>query len=71
MVEKAQKLINDIKQHKLGLSLTANIGENVAMIKMNDNYATMSSQLLHIMISNLWDLENQLFHLWVEVNGVL
>ena len=71
MVEKTQKLIDHIKQHKLGLSLTANIGENVATVKMYDNYATMNSQLLHITISNLWDLENQLFHLWVEVNGVL
>ena len=71
MVEKMQKLINHIKQHKLGLSLTANIGENLATIKMYDSYATMNSQLLHITISNLWDLENQLFHLWVEVNGIL
>ena len=70
MVEKSQKLINHINQHKLGLSLTANIVENVATIKMYDNYATMNSQLLHVMISNLWDLENQLFHLWVEINSV-
>ena len=71
MVEKTQKLINHIKHHELGLSLTANIGENVTTIKMYDNYATMNSQLLHVMISNLWNLENQLFHLWVEINGVL
>ena len=71
MVEKTQKLIDHIKQHKLGLSLTANIGENMATVKMYDNYATTNSQLLHITISNLWDLENQLFCLWVEVNGVL
>ena len=55
MVEKTQKLINHIKQHKLGLSLTANIGENTATVKMYDNYATTNSQLLHIPISNLWD----------------
>ena len=37
MVEKTQKLIDYIKQHKLGLSLTANIGENSATVKMYDN----------------------------------
>ena len=61
MVEKTKKLINHIKQHKLGLSLTANIGKNVATVKMYGNYATANSQLLHVTISNLWDLENQLF----------
>ena len=34
MVEKTQCLINHIKHHHLGLSLTANISENVATIKM-------------------------------------
>ena len=71
MAEKTQRLINHIKHHHLGLSLTANINENVATIKMYDNYATVNSQLLHITISNLWDLEDQLFYLWIEVNGVI
>ena len=61
MVEKTQYLINHIKHHHLGLSLTANIGENVATVKMYDNYATVNSQLLHVTISNLWDLGGQLF----------
>ena len=71
MVEKTQKLIEHIKNHMLGLSLTTNILENSASIKMYDNYATTNSQVLHITISNLWDLEDQLFWLWIEVNGVL
>ena len=58
MVEKNQKLIEHIKHHHLGLSLTANIGENTANIQMYDNYAAVNSQLLHITISNLPDLEN-------------
>ena len=33
MVEKTQKLIDHIKQHKLGLLLTANISENAATVK--------------------------------------
>ena len=43
----------------------------MATVKIFSNYATMNSQKLHVTISNLWDLEDQLFKLWVEVNGVL
>ena len=71
MVEKTQKLIEHIKHHHLGLSLTANIGENTAIIQMYDNYTTVNSQLLHVTISNLLDLENQLWRLYIEVNGVI
>ena len=71
MVEKTQKLIEYINQHCLGLSLTANIGENSAVIKMYDNYVTINSQLLHVTISNLWDFENQLWRLWIEVDRVV
>ena len=71
MVGKTQKLIEHIKHHHLGLSLTANIGENSAIIKMYDNFMTVNSQLLHVTISNLWDLENQLRRLYIEVNGVI
>ena len=53
------------------MSLTANIQENSTTIKMYDNYATMNSQLLHVTISNLWDLETQLWRLWIEVNVVI
>ena len=71
MVEKTQKLIEHINHHHLSLSLTANIGENLVVIKMYDNYATVNSQLLQVTISNLWALENQLWRLWIEVNGVI
>ena len=66
-----QHLINHIKHHHLGLTLTANIGENIATVKMYDNYASVNSHQLPVTISNLWDLGNQLFRLWVEVNGVI
>ena len=54
----------------LGLSLVANINENVATVKIYDNYA-VNSLLLHITILNLWDIEDQLFRLWIEVNSVI
>ena len=71
MVEKNQKLIDHIKKFQLGLLLVVNINENMATVKIFDNYATTNSQKLHITISNLWDIEDQLFQLWVEVNGVI
>ena len=38
---------------------------------MYNNYATVNFQLLHVTISNLWDLETQLWRLWIEVNGAI
>ena len=69
MTEKTQMLINHLKHLHLGLSLTANINENVATIRLYDNYA-INSLLLHVTISNLWDIEDQLFRLWIKVYGV-
>ena len=60
MVQKTQILIEHIKNHHLGLLLTANRGKNTAVVKMYDNFATVNTKLLHITISNLLDLENQL-----------
>ena len=71
MVEKSQKLINHSKQFQLGLSLEVNINENMVTVKIFGNYTTTSSQKLHVTISNLWDIEDQLFRLWVEVNRVI
>ena len=71
MVEKTQILIEHIKNHHLGLLLTANISENTAVVKMYNNFATVNTQLLHITILNLWDLENQLWRLYIEVNGII
>ena len=71
LVKKTKQLIENIKHHHLGLSLTANISENTAVIKMYNNFATVNSQLLHATISNLWDLENQSWRLYIEVNGII
>ena len=70
MMEKTQMLLNHIKSLQLGLSLVANISENVATVKLYDNYA-INSLLLHVTISNLWDIEDQLYRLWIEVNSVI
>ena len=42
MTEKTQMLTNHLKHLQLGLSLVANISENVATVKIYDNYAVNS-----------------------------
>ena len=71
MVEKTQLLSEHIKNHHLGLCLTANIGRNTTIIKMYDNFATTNTQLLHVTVPNLWDLKDQLCRLYVEVNDII
>ena len=71
MVEKTQILVDFIKNHHLGLCLTANIGGNTAVVGVYDNFATINTQLLQVTISNLPDLENQLFQLYTEIHGIV
>ena len=70
MMEKCQLLHQHIKSSKDCLMLVANIGCTPATIKLFDKNL-MDSQLLHFSISNLWDLEDQLYRLWIKVHGVL
>ena len=71
MVEKTRILIEHIKNHHLGLCLTANMGGNTAVIWVYDNFTTVNSQVLQMTISNLPDLEDQLLRLYMEINGVI
>ena len=68
--EKCQLLHQHIKSSKDCLMLVANIGCTMATLKLFDKNL-MDSQLLHCTISNLWDLEKQLYRLWIEVCGML
>ena len=71
MVEKTQILIKFIKNHHIGLCLTANIGWNTAVVRVYDNFATANTLLLQVTVSNLPDLENQLFQLYTEIHRVV
>ena len=71
MVKKTQILVDFIKNHHIGLCLTANIGVNTAIVRFYDTFATNTTQLLQITISNLPDLENQLFQLYTEVDEIV
>ena len=68
--EKCQLLHQHSKSSKDCLMLVANISHTMATINLFDRNL-MDSQLLHYTISNLWDLEEQLYRLWIEVRGVL
>ena len=71
MVEKTQILVDFIKNHHLGLCLTANINGNSAIVRMYDNFTTGNTLLLQVTISNLPNLENQLFQLYMEIHGIV
>ena len=70
IIEKTQMLVTHLKHSQLRLVLVANISDNVATIKLYDTYIEDSLKL-HVTISNLWDIEDQLYRLWIEVNGIL
>ena len=71
MVEKTQILIEHVNNHHLGLCLTANIGNNSAVICVYDNFVTVNTQMLQVTILNLPNIEKQLFQLYVEVTAIL
>ena len=69
MIEKTQLLIEHINNHHLGLCMTANIGNNTTVIRLHDNFTTVNSQVVQVTVSNLPNLEMQLFQLYVEDYG--
>ena len=71
MIEKTQILVDFIKNHHLGLCLTANINGNTAVIQIYDNFTVGNTLLLQITISNLPNLETQLFQLYTEIHGIV
>ena len=70
MSEKTQMLVTHLKHLQLGLTLVENISDNIATIKLYDIYLEDSLKL-YVTILNLWEIEDQLYGLWIEVNGLL
>ena len=70
MTDKANMLKKHLKDTKSDLRLCANIGPNMATIKLY-NIKKEDSQKLHITISNLGDIDKQLYQLWVQLNYIL
>ena len=71
MEEKTQIMIGHVNNHHLVLCLTANIGQNSAVVCVYDNYATVNTQMLQVTLSNLPNLETELFMLYVEITAIL
>ena len=70
LTENCQLIHKHIKASKDCLMMVANISNTVATIKLFDRDLE-DSQLLYLTVSNHTDLEEQLYHLWIEVRGVL
>ena len=70
LTDKANMLKKHLKDTKRDLRLCANIGPNMATIKLY-NIKEEDSQKLHITISNLGDIDEQLYQLWVQLNYIL
>ena len=70
LTEKCQLIHKHIREAKDCLMMVANVTNTVATIKFFDQNLE-DSQLIMVTISNLPDLEDQLYQLWIEVHGLL
>ena len=70
LTEKCQLINKHTRESKDCLMMMASITNTMASIKLNDRNLE-DSQLLHVTLSNLPVLEDQLYHLWIEVHGLL
>ena len=70
LTEKAEMLKKHLKDTKSNLMVCTNIGPNMATFKFF-NPQEEDSLKLHYTFSNLGDLKDQLYNLWVQLNYVL
>ena len=70
LTEKANMLKKHLKDTNSSLVICANIGPNVATFKLYNTKEEDSLKLCYT-ISNLGDLEDQLYQLWVQLNYLL
>ena len=70
LTEKANMLKKHLKDTNSSLVICANIGPNVATFKLYNTIEKDSLKLCYT-ISNLGNLEDQLYQLWVQLNYLL
>ena len=70
LAKKANIIINHLWNRQSKLILVANIGPNMATFKLYDS-SEEDSLKLHVTLSNLGDIDNQLQQLRLQVNFVL
>ena len=70
LTDKTNMLKKHLKDTKSDLVICANIGPNMATIKLY-NIREEDSLKLHVTISNLGNIDEQLYQLWVQLNYLL
>ena len=70
LIEKANIIKNHLKNRQSPLVICTNIRVNMAIFKLF-NQNEENSLKLHVTISNMSDIEEQLHHLWLQINFVL
>ena len=71
LMDKALMLKKHLKDTDSDLRLVANTGPNMATIKLYNIREEEDSQKIHVTISNLGDIDEQLYQLWVQLNYIL
>ena len=71
LMDKALMLKKHLKDMKSDLRLVANINPSIATIKLYNIKQEKVSQKLHVTISNLGDINEQLYQLSVQLNYLL
>ena len=71
MIEKANIIKNHLHKSLHPLILVANIGPTMAVFKFYDTTKGDDSLKLHMTLSNLGDLQDQIRILWQQVNFLL
>ena len=71
LTDKALMLKKHLKDTDSDLRLIANIGPNMATIKLYNIREEEDSQKICMTISNLGDIDGQMYQLWVQLNYIL
>ena len=71
LTEKTQTLLEFIRLRHVGLCMTANIRAQSATLQVYDTFTATITQLFQVTITNTLDLENQLFHLYMEIHALV
>ena len=71
MIEKANIIKDHLKKSMHPLIIVANIGPTMAVFKFYDTNEEEDSLKLHMTLSNLGDIDEQILVLWQQVNFLL
>ena len=70
LTEKANIIIDHLQSRQSKLTIVANIGPTMATFKLYD-LSEEDSLRLHVTLSNLGDIDEQIHQLWQQVNFLL